>query len=585
MGKNDLNKKKGELEHKVQLATKFCLITILQKHGPILPMLKSRKNKIPNLFEKLTWYYQDTLKTQFTAAGPESEHSKQVHVVEKHHASNLPVLTAAVIFLHARLRCEDNNKRHEFGIQWQRIQDMTKLKGDWNEKGMNKEDFVPSKAMSLSSVFGPRLYVANERQGEKIKKLYDEWKQPKVKGKKTQKRYEEYAKVIEECSMDFPTFVQKLLYDPEENNHVLEAMSKHDSHFKNFGPQHILVGMRGRLTAKSYATTVLKGDDNSKKHLCMDVESEDDNKESDAEADDPLKPRRKPKRKKSIFSLTAEEKGLFKRVHKRAVDVWLDEMEEDEEDRELTEEQERICQKTAFQAVATAQCEKMVRSLGRAAAARDESVTIGQTPNEVLEMADLADDEADREMDGFGAAADMSLFYSGRAFRHAKAFFNTVQGEKGYESVAKARHLIGGSTKREKQLELWESMKPIRNKYAEDQLQIIREEVFNAGNQVQRQIIREEVAGYRVQRSDEEEGAGDDEDIDENVDEDVNEDVDDNVDKDVGEEIGEDGEDVDQDVDEDVDKEVDEDVDKDVDEDVDEDVVNVLTRMKTGGDD
>lgn len=265
---NIVNKNKGELEHKVHPATKFSLLKILNEKGPILPVPLARNCSLPNLCEKPTCNFFVEEKMPPPSSGEEEERERDV--AEQHHAPNLPVLTAALIFLHAKFQHlaqkGEVENMHQFGTLWHRLHSHTKNKGEWIETGTHKPSFKPKKKQtSLSETFGPRVHVANAEQRKEIEAHCKAWQSEGQVARTKKKNCDECSEALDACSMDLQDFVQQLLHEPEENNVVLEAMSRHDSHFENFCGQNIWQGLKkhSRSTCRNCISMLMKGDDSS----------------------------------------------------------------------------------------------------------------------------------------------------------------------------------------------------------------------------------------------------------------------------------------------------------------------------------
>ena len=481
-----MNRKKGELLHKVNLAAKHHPMKILTEHGPILPMPKDRKKKIPHLFGKLTEHHQlenlgsdKSSQSNSDASDAEDQSVPGMIEVEKHHASNLPVLMAALVFLQARLRCQhkeeiDNkNAEHEFGIQWQHVFKESKNKGEWDEKGdMWKVGWKPSKGLSLSDAFGPRVYTANEEQQAKIRREHSKWTLNQGTGESAtamRAPHNACAGEIHKCSMDLATFIRKLLCDPEENNLVLQAMSDCDLHFKDLRPDHVLVGMKGHLMATGYVRKIMKGDDVSRQVLGI--------RDEDEPAASSKKRRGKKKKRKiekHLLSHTPEEQALCNQVVETCRQHVWEKMSDDSEDMALTFQDKQWCQKMGFAALALAQSEKMVRNLGRAVALTSEKAFHFDDAQEALKNAAEADDAA--VLSGTGAACDLGFHLMGTGWSAVR----TVLKEELKSNVPIGCETATNTTKTNLvNVHQWEHWKPSIEEFTETEQAILRGAVLH----------------------------------------------------------------------------------------------------------
>ena len=225
----DKNKRKGEMEHKLNLAAKFSLIKILNEKRPILPVPKDREQLIPNLFAKMIWNpfgasLKNPVVSEEATEGLEEEDDKdedEVDYVENHHASNLPVVIGALVFLNARLQRmanfaqPDDSGMHRIGIQWQRVHENTKRFGEWTATEVHQKNKILEEGKSMADIFGPRVYVVRDDSEEaKIKKLYADWKQSDLAGKDKRTLYDAYSAAIDSCSLSLSDFIDYLLYRP-----------------------------------------------------------------------------------------------------------------------------------------------------------------------------------------------------------------------------------------------------------------------------------------------------------------------------------------------------------------------------------
>ena len=366
----------------------------------------------------------------------EEDNVDNLVVKSSHDASNMPVLLGAIVFLDAAFRylanapgkMKNDVLMHTFGIHWHRLHIGTKNMGTWEEidtENVRKRSFKPALDWSLSETFGARVFVADEKESQQIKKLHSQWKKPK-KATATRNAFDAYAAAVEECSMDLETFVNRLLYKARGSEKVVEVMKRCDPYLKSFGREHVLVGLvkyMGKKTkVDSYARAIAKGD--KKAAVTLGIIKDDgggkakkkgkskvgDGEEGDEDNGDDGDDDKPQKEKKHILSRTGEEARLFKRVYKTREKEILDTpfmQNMEKEDRVLSKKQHEECTRLAYLAVAMTNAEKSARDLARAAGAAESTVPLPQDP---LSDAKLYDAVRNDELSGKGVCGDLAFF-------------------------------------------------------------------------------------------------------------------------------------------------------------------------------